>query len=77
MMDDISIFGESSKDHDTRVRAILLSLEDSGVTPNSEKSDFTKSSIAHLCHVVSEVGVRGISRQGARRQGDSTTKMRG
>ena len=70
MMDDITIFGESSKEHDKRVRTIFQTLEDSGVTPNSE---FTKSPRSRCVRG----RVRGISWQGVSRQGDSTTKIRG
>ena len=58
MMDDIIIFGESSEEHDTRVRAVFRRLEDNGVTPNFEKCEFAKSSITYLGHVVSANGIR-------------------
>ena len=43
MMDDIIIFGESSEEHDARVRAVFRRLEDNGVTLNFEKCEFAKS----------------------------------
>ena len=58
MMDDIIIFGESSEEHDVRVRAVFRRLEDSGVTLNFEKCEFAKSSITYLGHVVSADGIR-------------------
>ena len=58
MMDDIIIFGESSEEHDARVRAVFRHLEDSGITLNFEKCEFAKSSITYLGHVVSADGIR-------------------
>ena len=58
MMDDIIIFGESSEEHDARVRAVFRGLEDNSVTPNFEKCEFAKSSITYLEHVVSADGIR-------------------
>ena len=53
--DDIIIFGESSEEHDARVRAVFRPLEDNGVTLKFEKGEFAKSSIGH---VVSADGIR-------------------
>ena len=47
MIDDIRIFGESSEEHDARVRAVSRRLEDNGSTLNIEKCEFAKSSIMH------------------------------
>ena len=58
MMDDIIIFGDSSEEHDARVRAVFHRLEDNGVTLNFEKCEFAKSSITYLGHVVSADGIR-------------------
>ena len=58
MMDDLIIFGESSEEHDVRVRAVSRRLEDSGVTLNFEKCEFAKSNITYLIHVVSADEIR-------------------
>ena len=58
MMDDIIIFGESSEEHDARMRAIFRLLEDNGVTLNFEKCEFAKSSITYIGHVVSADGIK-------------------
>ena len=58
VMDDIIIFGESSEEHDARVRAVFRRLEDNGVTLNFEMCEFAKSSITYLGHVVSADGIR-------------------
>ena len=58
MMDDIIIFGDSSEEHDARVRVVFRCLEDNGVTINFEKCEFAKSSITYLGHVVSADGIR-------------------
>lgn len=58
MMDDIVIFGASSKEHDTRVRAVFKRLADNGVTLNFAKCEFSKSSITYLGHVVTAEGIK-------------------
>ena len=58
MMDDIIIFGESSEEHDARVRTVFCRLEVNGVTLNFEKCAFAKSTITYLGHVVSADGIR-------------------
>ena len=58
LMDDIILFGESPEEHGARVRTVFRRLEDSGVTLNSEKCEFAKSSITYLGHVVSADGIR-------------------
>ena len=40
MMDDIIIFGQSSEEHDARVRAVFHRLEDDSVILNFEKCEF-------------------------------------
>ena len=58
IMDDIIIFGESSEEHDARVRAVFRCIEDSGVTLNFDKCEFAKPSITYIGHVVSADGIR-------------------
>ena len=58
MMDDIILFGESSEEHDARVRAVIRRLEGNCVTLNFEKCEFAKSSITYIGHVVSANGIR-------------------
>ena len=57
MMDDIVIFGGSEDEHDERMRAVFKRLTDNGVTLNFDKSEFSKSSITHLGHVVTADGI--------------------
>ena len=58
MMDDIIISGDSSEEHDARLRAVFSRLEDNVVTLNFDKCEFAKSSITYLGHVVSVDGIR-------------------
>ena len=70
MMDDIIIFGDSSEEHDARVRAVFRHLEDNGVTLNFEKCEFAKSSITYLGRDQSR------SVQGASNKADAKTQRR-
>ena len=58
MMDDSIFFGESSEEHDARVKTAFRRIEDNSVTLNIEKCESAKSSITYLGHVVSGDGVR-------------------
>ena len=57
-MDDIIIFGANQEDHHERLIATLKRLQQAGVTLNSEKWQFNKSSIGFLRHVIDQDGVR-------------------
>ena len=57
-MDDIIVFGTNQEDHHERLIATLKRLQQAGVTLNSEKCEFNKSSIRFLGHVIDKDGVR-------------------
>jgi hypothetical protein len=42
IIDDILIHGKTQKEHDTRLRAVLKKLDESGATLNPEKCEFSK-----------------------------------
>ena len=57
LMDDICVFGGSQEEHDSRLRAVLARLSETGVTLNSDKCIFSVKSMTYLGHVVSEHGI--------------------
>ncbi|KAF6032751.1 hypothetical protein EB796_008938 [Bugula neritina] len=57
-MDDVYIWGKSREEHDSRVRAVLARMVDTGMTLNVEKCKFSRSSIKFLGHVISSSGIR-------------------
>lgn len=57
-MDDVCIWGKTSEEHDSRVRAVLRRMADAGMTLNVEKCKFSHSSIKFLGHVISTSGIR-------------------
>ena len=58
LMDDIIVFGTNQEDHHERLMATLKRLQQAGVTLNSEKCEFNKSSIGFLRHVIDKDEVR-------------------
>ena len=58
LMDDIIVFGTNQEDHHEMLIATLKRLQQAGVTLNSEKCEFNKSSIGFLGHIIDKDGVR-------------------
>ena len=65
-MDDICVFGNTQREHDDRLRAVLVRLVEAGVTLYPDKCCFSQRSIRFLGHVISE---EGFSADPARIQG--------
>lgn len=57
-IDDIIVFGEDRKEHDTRLAKAQKTLEMNGVTLNDEKCSYGESEVKFLGHTLSENGVR-------------------
>lgn len=57
-MDDILVFGSDRAQHDTRLLSVLQRIESAGVTLNTQKCEFGKTSIKFLGHVIDENGIR-------------------
>ena len=58
MMDDILIHAMTHEEHDKHLIQVLSRLEGLGMTLNSEKRQFAKSSVKFLGHVVDCSGIR-------------------
>jgi hypothetical protein len=56
-MDDVFIFGSTREEHDIRLQGALKKIQNAGVTLNSEKCEFAKTSITFLGHVIDQHGV--------------------
>lgn len=56
MMDDVLVFAASQEEHNTRLLAVLLRLEEAGVTPG--KCEFDKPSVKFLGHLIDKDGIR-------------------
>ena len=57
-MDDVLVFGQDQGEHDSRLLAALQRLEAAGVTLNSAKCEFGKTSIKFLGHLIDQTGIR-------------------
>ena len=59
--DDILVYGENQETHDQRVLRVLERLKEGGVTLNKQKSEFSKSSVEFLRHIVSAQKIQADS----------------
>jgi len=57
-MDDILVHGATKEEHDQRLEAVLLRLQEAGVTLNREKCRFSQTTVKFLGHVVDQSGIR-------------------
>ena len=57
-MDDILVYGSDQTEHDRRLHAVLVKLQDSGITLNEEKCEFSKSEIKFIGHILNRDGIR-------------------
>ena len=55
-MDDICFWGATLKERDVRVRNVLNSLRNSGLTLNASKCEFAVSQIRFLGHIITSTG---------------------
>ena len=51
-VDDILVFASSQEEHDQRLAAVLDRLREANVTLNSDKYEFSKSSVTFLGQVI-------------------------
>ena len=56
-IDDVLIYGSTTEEHDTYLRAVLSRLQKAGVTLNADKCLFSQTSIHFLGHVTDKNGV--------------------
>ena len=57
-MDDIVIYAQDLKEHDRKLRALLLHLRDAGLTLQPEKCHFLRREITYLGHIITREGVK-------------------
>ena len=58
LMDDILIHGKTRGEHDERLYAVLQRLTNLGMTLNTEKCEFSRTSVKFLGQVVDGIGVQ-------------------
>ena len=56
MMDDVLVFGDK-QEHDERLRIVLKRIQDSGMTLNPEKCEFSRNRVKFLGHVLDGTGI--------------------
>ena len=57
VMDDILIFGTTTQEHNSRLQGVLKRLSSAGITLNSRKCEFCKTSLTFLGHVIDQRGI--------------------
>ena len=57
-IDDILIHGKNQEEHNQLLRVVLNNLKEANITLNSEKCEFSKTSIKILGHIVSSEGIK-------------------
>ena len=55
--DDILVFGRTETEHDERLHKVLSRLHDANLTINSSKSEFKKTTIKYVGHIVGPSGI--------------------
>ena len=56
-MDDILVFGDTHKQHDQRLEAVLKRIEDNRITLNIEKCQFAKEKFQFFGHLIGKGGI--------------------
>ena len=57
-MDDIIVYGANQAEHDERLEAVLVRLQEANVTLNAEKCEFSKETVRFLGQLVGKDGIR-------------------
>ena len=57
-MDDILVHGSTQEQHDLRLRKVLERIKTAGVTLNKQKSEFGKTTVKFLGHIIDQEGIR-------------------
>ena len=58
MMDDVLVYGASQKEHDERLKRVLQRIQNSGMTLNPEKCEFSCTCVKFLGHIIDGAGIR-------------------
>ena len=56
-IDDLLIFGKCKQEHDQRLKKVMQTLQEAGVTLNGDKCQFARDKIRFLGHMISKEGI--------------------
>ena len=73
-MDDILIFGTTRQEHNSQLQEVLKRLSSAGITLNSRKCEFCKTSLMFLGHVIDQRGITAHPNKTAATQQMETPK---
>lgn len=57
-LDDILIFGTTEKEHDKNAKRVMGRLRDANVLLNDKKTEFKKSEVKFMGHIISKEGIK-------------------
>ena len=57
LMDDILVHGKTQEEHDATLKMVLTRLQTAGLTLNTEKCQFSKTTLKFLGHIIDRSGV--------------------
>ena len=57
-IDDVMIYSGEVKDHEGHVKQVLSALEKNGMKVELEKSEFGKTEVQFLGHIISKDGIK-------------------
>ena len=57
-MDDIIVYGSNQAEHDKRLQAVLIRLQEANITLNWEKCEFSKANVKFLGQLVDKEEIR-------------------
>ena len=63
LIDDVIVFGQNKDEHDSRLRAVLMRLQEKGITLNKDKCEFVKTRLIFLGHLIDEKGIQADPRK--------------
>ena len=55
--DDILVFGRTEAEHDERLHEVLTWLHEANLTINPSKTEFRKTSIKYVGHIIGPLGI--------------------
>ena len=53
----ILIFGKDQNEHNRRLQAVLKKIQESGITLNKDKCEFSKNRLLFLGHIIDSNGI--------------------
>ena len=60
MMDDVLVYGTTQEEHNECLRKLLETIQESGMTLNAEKYEFSRKRVKFLGHIIDGKGISPV-----------------